>query len=129
MGEKNKSINCIVVLRAIFAVLVMLAHANLIIDRNLFHGIFIQGWCGVDFFFVLSGFLVGYLYWDKTTSIIQYLKKRAIRIFPTYLVYNAIVITFHFALNNTGGGICFVDRYGFHRHCKIVTIAPYRCIC
>lgn len=54
MGEKSSRLNSIVFARAVIAIIVMLAHTNLIIDSNLFHGFFIQGWCGVDFFFILN---------------------------------------------------------------------------
>ena len=87
------------------AILVMLAHANLIIDRNMFNGIFIPGWCGVDFFFILSGFLIYYSYSEKKADGVKWLKGRFTRIYPTYWIYSAVVITGHFALEKLGGGV------------------------
>lgn len=101
--ERVRELNCLTVGRAIVAILVMLAHANLIIDRNMFHGIFIPGWCGVDFFFILSGFLIYYSYSEKRVDGVKWLKGRFTRIYPTYWIYSAVVITGHFALEKLGG--------------------------
>ncbi len=54
--------------------------------------IFLNGWAGVDLFFVLSGFLIAYLLlrrWasDQTSwsqRLRRYLSKRVLRIFPAY---------------------------------------------
>ncbi|WP_251207258.1 acyltransferase family protein [Acetatifactor aquisgranensis] len=75
--------------------LIVLAHANLLIDRNLFQGVFIQGWCGVDFFFILSGFLMLWTY-DRDMKPVAYIKKRLTRIYPVYWIYTGVVLTLHF---------------------------------
>lgn len=41
------------------------------------------GWLGVPVFFILSGFVI-YLTVDKSKSAIDFLKKRFIRLYPTY---------------------------------------------
>ncbi len=82
-------------LRGIVTVAVMLAHANLLIDSDLFHGLLIQGWCGVDFFFILSGFLLYYNYQSHLNPkeyAVSYVKKRVIRIYPVYWIYSIIVL-------------------------------------
>ena len=104
--ERVRTLNCLTVGRALVAILVMLAHANLIIDRNMFNGIFIPGWCGVDFFFILSGFLIYHIYSANKADGVKWLKGRFIRIYPTYWVYSAVVIIIHFAyfvLTKIGG--------------------------
>ena len=103
-GSINRSISNIVIARAVMALVVMLAHANLIVNRDLFHGIFIQEACGVDFFFVLSGFLVAWLYKDKAITGIEWFKKRFIRIYPAYWIYTALVLLAHVVLYKLGGG-------------------------
>ena len=104
MGEKSSRLNSIVFARAVVAIIVMLAHANLIIDPSLFHGFFIQGWCGVDFFFILSGFLVAWTYWNNSDSCVHWLGKRFARIYPTYWIYTTVVIAFHFIVGKIRGG-------------------------
>jgi peptidoglycan/LPS O-acetylase OafA/YrhL len=81
--------------RGIAAVLVVLAHANLFIDKELMYGIFIPGWSGVDFFFVLSGFIIQYVHnkdVGEKACLIPYLKKRFIRVFPVYWVYTILAL-------------------------------------
>jgi len=56
--KKEETLYNLQIFRGIAAILVLLAHANLLIDRNIFRGMFIPGWSGVDFFFVLSGFII-----------------------------------------------------------------------
>ena len=73
-------------LRGIAALMVLLYHLNEAIafaagaaEQKFFHG-----FMGVDFFFILSGFVMGYAYderWDKM-SIGQFVKRRLIRLHP-----------------------------------------------
>jgi peptidoglycan/LPS O-acetylase OafA/YrhL len=58
------------------------------------------GWCGVDLFFVLSGFLVGGLMmkeWRATggVEVGRFLKRRAFKIWPSYYLYLAVVAVLH----------------------------------
>lgn len=47
-----------------------------------------QGYCGVSFFFVLSGFIISYAYRDdiaaRRLSVPEFLRRRAVRIFPLH---------------------------------------------
>jgi exopolysaccharide production protein ExoZ len=87
--------------RGLAATIVVLAHANLLIDSNMFHGWFVEGWCGVDFFFVLSGFIIFYangkdIGHPERLSLYAY--KRFVRIFPIYWIYTLGILLVGFAL-------------------------------
>jgi peptidoglycan/LPS O-acetylase OafA/YrhL len=89
-------------LRGIAVLLVVLFHAQRILANQIpLIRFFDGGWCGVDMFFVLSGFLItGILratrthphYW-KTFAI-----RRALRIFPLYYLVLALIILPRLAL-------------------------------
>ena len=81
----DRRIDNLHLLRAIFAMGIVLDHIN--IDDLAAYGknIFAIGTTGVAFFFVLSGFLMIYTY--KPVKCSNYLKKRFLRIFPTLWVY------------------------------------------
>ena len=63
------------------------------------YGIFSAGWIGVQFFFVLSGFLISHnllSYKTKEISTLQkflyFFRNRTLRIFPAYYLYLVIVL-------------------------------------
>jgi peptidoglycan/LPS O-acetylase OafA/YrhL len=80
-------------LRFTLAVIVILAHSFQcvlhVIDRDpvarLVHGQMSGGAFAVNFFFALSGFLVT-LSWHNSKGLADYARKRALRIYPGYLV-------------------------------------------
>ena len=93
------------------AVLVVLDHATITLgmtryfDIVLFDGLFGSGRYGVDFFFVLSGFIICYAHWDDIASnsinsaprVIRFAKRRFVRIYPTYwLVFLITIIPLYF---------------------------------
>lgn len=78
-------------MRGLMTLLVLLGHVNLAIDSSLFHGVFVQGYCGVDWFFVLSGFLLRYTY-RSSENVFNFCKKRFIRIYPVYWLYTLIAL-------------------------------------
>jgi exopolysaccharide production protein ExoZ len=87
--------------RGIAATMVVLAHANLLIDSHMFQGWFIEGWCGVDFFFVLSGFIIFYANHHDIghrPGLPLYLFKRFVRIYPIYWAYSIAAVFVHLAL-------------------------------
>ncbi len=89
--EIHLRLNSLQVCRGIAASLVVLLHYTLIANEHLgakpLAGFFYFGWAGVDFFFVLSGFIIAYINKKHIGNIAQlkpYLVKRVIRIYPIY---------------------------------------------
>lgn len=87
--------------RAIAALVVVLMHAANLMNVEHFSGhvgmagIFDFGYVGVDFFFVLSGFIITYVHFDdigRPASIPKYLWRRAARIYPIYWFILAFAI-------------------------------------
>jgi peptidoglycan/LPS O-acetylase OafA/YrhL len=82
-------------LRGIAALLVVVFHSNLMLRTFIepFGANFIaSGWLWVDFFFVLSGFILGYVYGNdfrdsvKSNSYWTYMKSRFARVYPLHFV-------------------------------------------
>jgi peptidoglycan/LPS O-acetylase OafA/YrhL len=80
-------------LRGIAALLVVIFHANLqfpIMPPGYTH-LISSGWLWVDFFFVLSGFVIAYAYGDEFRDSLsrgsywQYIRSRFARIYPLHL--------------------------------------------
>jgi peptidoglycan/LPS O-acetylase OafA/YrhL len=87
----NKRLNLLQVDRGIASVLVVLAHGGTILSRNLNQDgllkIFHFGWIGVDFFFVLSGFIIFYIHQadiGNPSRFESFAFKRFIRVYPLY---------------------------------------------
>ncbi len=76
-------------LRGVAAVLVMLYHigegfATSPVDQSVNHG-----YLAVDFFFILSGFVIGYAYddrWDIGLTVKDFLRRRLIRLHPMVIM-------------------------------------------
>ncbi|MEH2242010.1 acyltransferase family protein [Nostoc sp.] len=87
----NKKLNLLQVYRGVAAVLVVLTHGNRILSRELHQDDLLQifhfGWIGVDFFFVLSGFIIFYIHQfdlGKPNKFKSFFFKRFIRVYPLY---------------------------------------------
>lgn len=89
--------------RGIAAVLVVLYHASGSIFSSskywhcvIFDGLFDFGYAGVEFFFVLSGFIIAFAHWSDIgdqNRLDNFIRRRLARIYPVYwLVLGAIII-------------------------------------
>src|SRR6195952_549026 len=91
------------------AYLVFISHFAYVFDEKFPHSVqrfFNEFHIGVTIFFVLSGFLIAFRYFDsfKLTKewFLQYLKNRVARIYPMYaLLTIGAFIAFHFTQNQT----------------------------
>jgi peptidoglycan/LPS O-acetylase OafA/YrhL len=93
--KEQGQINSLTGLRALAAAMVIFGH---ILNYKTLGDFWIvkYGWTGVNFFFVLSGFLFTILYLDKFTdkkqSLKEYFLKRIFRIYPLYLLLLFITV-------------------------------------
>lgn len=83
------------------ALLVLVAHANLMVNPLLCHGVLLIGWSGLHFFFVLSGFIIFQAHSHQIgdpASFGPYIYKQIRRVYPIYWVYTLLVLAINFAL-------------------------------
>ena len=92
-ANNHQKLNLLQVFRGIAAVLVIFAHCDLIFNQNFqkdFLGKILNfGGSGVDFFFVLSGFIILYIHQSDIGNISKlksFFIKRVTRIYPIYWV-------------------------------------------
>jgi len=80
----NKRLINLDILRGVSFIIVFLYHLEI--------PLFSFGYLGVDVFFVLSGFLMHYIYYESFTKnqVINYYAKRFFRVIPAYLVVNIL---------------------------------------
>jgi len=97
------------VMRGLAALFVLLFHTHewlaKILLQPVFHEYFYFGKYGVDFFFVLSGFIIMYAHSSnigKREDILYYLRRRFLRIFPTYWVVLGLVLMAYAAQGRVG---------------------------
>jgi exopolysaccharide production protein ExoZ len=126
-----KTIYNLQVCRAIAAIIVLLDHGTLMIDPDIFHGFWGIGWCGVDLFFVLSGFIIYYVnhkYMGMPAKFKQYMGRRLCRIYPIYWIYTITVIILYTFLFHTKFNFDYVARsltlYPFHTELAQFPIIP-----
>jgi peptidoglycan/LPS O-acetylase OafA/YrhL len=113
MGAKLSSIQA---LRGIAVVLVLFSHVAQMEWRHGWPETFLpqflaQGTGGVDLFFVISGFvmvLVSSGRFQQTGGFWQFIYRRAIRVYPIYWVFSAVVLGVYFLrpgwVNSSQGG-------------------------
>lgn len=96
--------------RGLAATMVVLYHAARIVAEprfwgsEPFGGLFRNYNAGVDFFFVLSGFIITWAHWDdlgRADRIARFAKKRFLRIYPPYWIILTALLIFYGA---TGAG-------------------------
>jgi len=90
--------------RGIAALLVVLDHAGYMVredryfGRDAFGGLLLNLHVGVDFFFVLSGFIISTVHWGdagRRDRLGRYAERRFMRIFPPYwVVLTFVVVTY-----------------------------------
>src|SRR4028119_2163492 len=97
----HKKLNLLQVYRGIAAVLVVMVHLSLMsenrLDQVAFLNLFQAGWSGVDYFFVLSGFIMVYVHRSaigKKDQLKSFLVKRAVRIYPIYWIITLTLLFF-----------------------------------
>lgn len=97
--------------RGIAAIMVVLFHATGIMNLPKYfsteplNGFFNFGYAGVDFFFVLSGFIILFIHFDdieKKGVFGSYVRKRFLRIYPIYWVVSFLVIAALFFIPSIG---------------------------
>src|ERR1700753_898858 len=79
-------------LRGVASILVVVFHIFETYSGDRFHQIINHGYLAVDFFFVLSGFVVAYAYddrWDKMTQW-DFYKRRLVRLQPMVIMGSLI---------------------------------------
>lgn len=90
-------------LRGIAALLVMISHL-LIVERKYSPDQILGDWAiygmvGVDLFFVISGFIMVYVMWERPRGIKasgEFLYSRAARIYPLYWIISAVLLALWF---------------------------------
>jgi peptidoglycan/LPS O-acetylase OafA/YrhL len=96
-----KKLQTVQALRAIAALVVVLFHSALILEREkygghqVFGGAFSIGYVGVDIFFVLSGFIIVAAHYRDLgvpSAASRYFARRFIRLYPIYWIYLAAAI-------------------------------------
>jgi peptidoglycan/LPS O-acetylase OafA/YrhL len=89
--KKGNKLYLIQAFRGLAALAVFLVHITFVLQERLNQTLsfnpFAAGWMGVDFFFVLSGFIIFYVHYadlGRSWRLGIFLKKRFIRIYPIY---------------------------------------------
>ena len=85
-------------LRGVASVLVVLFHLLETYSKGPAYQLINHGYLAVDFFFVLSGFVIGYAYddrWDKMTTW-GFFKRRLVRLQPMVIMGTIIGACFYF---------------------------------
>ena len=88
--------------RGLAATLVVLYHCSAGIfpaskywNERVFGGVLDFGYAGVEFFFVLSGFIIAYAHWadiGQSSRLRNFVRRRFVRIYPSYWVVLAMMI-------------------------------------
>lgn len=100
---KTKKILSIESFRGVAATLVVLTHANLFLtlsEKNDHYSVLKYGTIGVDFFFVLSGYIIFYAHYTdigRGNSFQRFVWRRWSRVYPIYFILTLAVISMKLA--------------------------------
>jgi peptidoglycan/LPS O-acetylase OafA/YrhL len=99
-----KEIKPLTSLRFVFAMLVFVHHFIFLLPegndklKNFYQNYFFEGYIGVSFFFILSGFILTYVYVDlfkaRTISVRKFYLRRFARIYPLHFILLMVFVPF-----------------------------------
>lgn len=111
VADNKKQLLLIQSLRGIAALLVLVHHGagvgNKYLDYKYSNNIFSAGWIGVDFFFVLSGFIIFYVHYNdigQKKKLKPFYLKRFLRVYPIYWVMTIVLSALFFIVPSWGIG-------------------------
>ena len=111
VSAKPARLDSLQVFRGVAALLVVLHHAGTFsvghFGAPFFGNALDWGASGVDFFFVLSGFIIYFIHrndLDRPDRLRAFVLKRLIRVYPIYWLACAVVIPLYFLAPTTGPG-------------------------
>lgn len=109
LAAGTKRLDFLQIFRGLAALLVLFHHIDDILRVNhgylLLGGIFEPGWSGVDFFFVLSGFIIYYIHYKDIENpyvLKPYLQKRFVRIYPMTWIVTIPILPMFFIFPGLG---------------------------
>lgn len=102
-GETGGYIKPLTGIRAIAAFMVFMMHYNPFAKASLLYSFFDQFYTGVSVFFVLSGFLITYRYYERfrmeKSWFYRYIRNRVARIYPVYFLLTTVTAVYFLAGN------------------------------
>lgn len=106
---RNRKLQTVQACRGAAALLVLLFHltsvGRVILGQDLLKGVFQFGYSGVDFFFVLSGFIIYFVHSrdaGRPERLRPYLRSRFVRIYPVYWVVALALLPVYFGPARAG---------------------------
>ncbi|HYF03915.1 MAG TPA: acyltransferase [Patescibacteria group bacterium] len=103
---ERKNFQSLQLYRGVAAFLVVLYHSTPELQRTFFKNAFVSGYTGVQFFFVLSGFIIYFIHsrdLSHPERIKTYLLKRFIRVYPIYWILLAVALVMIFISSEFAG--------------------------
>lgn len=99
----QKKLPLIQTFRGVAALLILFHHGTgqmvKYFNFSYLDGVFDFAWFGVDFFFVLSGFIIYYIHKKDIghrDRVFSYIRKRALRIYPPYWIITILIAPIYF---------------------------------
>lgn len=111
-AQSRPKLQFVQILRGLAAITVVIYHAGINHIRYLnatplFNDFDRYGWLGVEFFFVLSGFIITYSHFkdlQERKNINLFLRKRFVRIYPIYWVIALVMFFYYLLLKKDNSG-------------------------